>query len=232
MNTKQIPESLTKAFASFGLKRFEYHWASLFIYIQEKPSQSKSSNLRFVLFVQEKLRRKERRKKPSQNLIVLVHIFGNSVINFGFKIVSTSTTWPRSTNARCSLVHNHTIHTIFRPNACIFTLYTYIALCVRVWIFFFLFMFVISAADLHIIAICMNITLIIFHFITPTFRLNAFACIIIMVMVWARTQIDKTRKPKRHAWFSALAVHVQMCFQCLLKLCSGRRCCRCCCKSF
>lgn len=78
-------------------------------------------------------------------------------------------------------------------------IHIYRTVCACVWIFFFLFMFVIPAADLHIIAICMNITLIIFHFITPTFRLNAFACIIIMVMVWARTQIDKTRKPKRHA---------------------------------
>lgn len=37
-------------------------------------------------------------------------------------------------------------------------------------------------ADLHTITICMNIILIILHFIALTFRLNALACIIIMIM--------------------------------------------------
>lgn len=42
--------------------------------------------------------------------------------------------------------------------------------------------YVCIAADLHTISICMIIILIILHFIALTFRLNALACIIIMVM--------------------------------------------------
>lgn len=42
---------------------------------------------------------------PHQQLIVLLHIFGNSVINFGFKIITTSNMTTFNCRHRCSLVH-------------------------------------------------------------------------------------------------------------------------------
>lgn len=85
----------------------------------------------------------------------------------------------------CSLVHNDT--TIQAPD----TLSVHAFLCKNIFTYLFAYILPFSCtraclgvcmADLHTITICMNIILIILHFIALTFRLNALACIIIMVM--------------------------------------------------
>lgn len=93
----------------------------------------------------------------------------------------------------CSLVHNDTIrydtgtkHTVcarffMHERIYLDNLFTYL------FIYFLPFSCTracacVCVADLHTIIICMNIILIILHFIALTFRLNTLACIIIMVM--------------------------------------------------
>lgn len=78
----------------------------------------------------------------------------------------------------------HCVYAFLYQNIFIYTTYLLIYLNMYIFLPFACARVCACIADLllHTITICMNIILIILHFIALTFRLNALACIIIMVM--------------------------------------------------
>lgn len=98
-----------------------------------------------------------------------------------------------------------------------------VSLCVCMSVLFFFYLCLLFLQLIYILSPFVWILLWLFFILLPTFRLNAFACIIIMVMVRARIQTKLQPNAMYALLFHSVSfcsVRVQMCFRCSNQSCA------------